>query len=73
MNSTPLGNVSCLIWGETRLHWVGFGCTLCGLVPERTWPTGDTFTNIIIEVLGLSVSVLQLLLGNRIADAIHCS
>ncbi|KAF1944259.1 hypothetical protein EJ02DRAFT_452627 [Clathrospora elynae] len=35
-------------------------------------PTVDTYTNIAIGMIGITIAILQLLLGDRIARGIHC-
>jgi hypothetical protein len=38
---------------------------------DRAWPNGDTWISVTTGVVAISVAILQLVLGNRIANAIN--
>ena len=48
-------------------------CTTAAPAPalDRAWPNGDTWISLAIGVVAIIVAILQLLLGNRIANAIN--
>jgi len=46
-------------------------CTTAAPALDRAWPNGDTWVSLAVGVVAIIVSILQLLLGNRIANAIN--
>ncbi|KAG9189883.1 hypothetical protein G6011_06751 [Alternaria panax] len=67
MNCTALQqHLSCLISQEMIHLSVTANCSSTA----TEWPTEDTWTNIAIGTVAVTVAVLQLLLGNRIANTI---
>jgi hypothetical protein len=72
MDSFTLQGVLCMICDEQFPPLLLANCTLDIANHERAWPNGDTWTSITFGVGALCVAILQLLLGNRVANAINC-
>jgi len=45
-------------------------CTTTTAAVDRAWPNGDTWVSLAVGIAAIMVAILQLLLGNRIANAI---
>jgi hypothetical protein len=68
---TALDHLDCLVFDKTTLLSIATNCTSSVPALDRTWPNGDTYTSIAIGLVSICVSFLQLLLGNRISNAIN--
>lgn len=73
MSHIAVHNVSCLIRDEATILSVTAKCALCTLAPDDMWCGGDTFTNITIRMLALSVAIPpKARIGTRCAISHAC-
>jgi hypothetical protein len=67
MNCMMLHHLGCVISPETIRFSVTADCS----ATATDWPTEDTWTNIAIGTVSVTVAILQLVLGNRIANVVN--